>query len=253
MASVANVEVTRRIKVHIARIRAFVEVIDGILTNESAAEHARYSSYKMMAETYNGLAAEASMILGLEEPVSRFDISQMRDPNDTLWSFQKRMLELVLLESKLLLATLEGYFEFADDEFRNLSDFIETRLRAVVFSKPDKEVDVQNALETLLIGRGMRKGENYDRESGKVEFSGKEFIPDFVVFQPKMAIEVKLLKDNTRRSSLVEQISADITGYGKVYDRILFVVYDVGCIQDELQFKRDIEAREGVKVVVVKH
>ena len=31
-----------------------------------------------------------------------------------------------------------------------------------------------NAIEALLLGRGLNKGIDYDRESGKFEFSGKE-------------------------------------------------------------------------------
>lgn len=46
--------------------------------------------------------------------------------------------------------------------------------------------EVQNAIEALLLGRGLAKGLDYDRESGKFEFSGKEYIPDFII--PKMSL-----------------------------------------------------------------
>lgn len=49
-------------------------------------------------------------------------------------------------------------------------------LRTVIFDKPQKEIEVQNAIEALLLGRGLNKGIDYDRESGKSEFSGKEYI-----------------------------------------------------------------------------
>lgn len=49
-------------------------------------------------------------------------------------------------------------------------------LRTVIFDKPQKEIEVQNAIEALLLGRGLNKGIDYDRESGKFEFSGKEYI-----------------------------------------------------------------------------
>ena len=48
-------------------------------------------------------------------------------------------------------------------------------------------------------------------------------------------------------------ISADITAYKKAYERQLYIVYDLGVIQNELEFKRDIEMSDGVKVIVVKH
>ena len=98
----------------------------------------------------------------------------------------------------------------------------------------------------------MSKGTDYDRESGKVEFSGNEYIPDFIVPKMSLCIEVKLLREN-RKSKIIEEISADITAYKKIYNRQLFVVYDLGVIQNELEFKRDIEMSDGVKVIIVKH
>lgn len=49
-------------------------------------------------------------------------------------------------------------------------------LRTVIFDKPQKEIEVQNAIEALLLGRGLNKGIDCDRESWKFEFSGKEYI-----------------------------------------------------------------------------
>jgi len=63
---------------------------------------------------------------------------------------------------------------------------------------------------------------------------------------------VKLLREN-RKSKIIEEISADITAYSKQYQRQLFVVYDLGCIQNEEEFKRDIENAGNIKVIVVKH
>ena len=66
-----------------------------------------------------------------------------------------------------------------------------------------------------------------------------------------LCIEVKLLREG-RKSKMIEEISADITAYRKEYQRILFVVYDLGVIQNETEFKRDIEMVDGVKIIVVK-
>ena len=85
-----------------------------------------------------------------------------------------------------------------------------------------------------------------------LEFSGKEYIPDFIIPKMSLCLEVKLLREG-RKSKIIEEISADITAYKKMYQRQLFVVYDLGVIQNELEFKRDIEMIDGVKVIVVKH
>ena len=56
-----------------------------------------------------------------------------------------------------------------------------------------------------------------------------------------------------KKSKTIEEISADITAYKKAYQRQLYVIYDLGVIQNEVEFKRDIEMIEGVKVIIVKH
>lgn len=157
-----------------------------------------------------------------------------------------------MLYAKMLLSSLEKGVDFIDDEFENIENFLQSRIRTVIFQKPEKEVEIQNAIESLLIGRGLAKGLDYDKESGKLEFSGKEYIPDFIIPQMSLCIEVKLLREG-RKSRIIEEISADITAYKKVYARQIYVVYDLGVIQNELEFKRDIENVDGVKVIIVKH
>lgn len=152
----------------------------------------------------------------------------------------------------MLYATVGGNIDFVDDEFDNLENFIKSRLRNVMFDRPQREVEVQNAIETLLLGRGLSKGTDYDRETGKFEFSGKEFIPDFIIPKLKLCMEVKLLREG-KKSKIIEEISADITAYAKEYERQLYIVYDLGYIQNEEEFKRDIESIEGVKLLIIKH
>jgi len=96
----------------------------------------------------------------------------------------------------MLYSCLSSNADFADDEFDNLENFIKSRLRTVIFSRPEKEIEVQNAIESLLAGRGLNKGVDYDSETVKFEFSGKEYIPDFVIPKLQLCIEVKLLKEN---------------------------------------------------------
>jgi len=51
----------------------------------------------------------------------------------------------------------------------------------------------------------------------------------------------------------VDEINSDIRAYGAVYERQLYVVYDLGVIRDETEFKHDLENVPGVAVIVVKH
>jgi len=242
---------TREIKMLLSQLRAFRDTTNEILNNSKAAETARYASYKDMARIYNDLAERSKRVLHEGYTFYTFDLQSISGWGDTVWPTQKRILEQVLLSTRLLISSLEGSMDFVDDEFDNIENFLQSRLRAAIHHRPEKEVQVQDAIETLLIGRGLSKGSDYDRESGKFDFSGKEYIPDFIIPKMSLCIEVKLLREG-RKSKVIEEISADITAYRKAYQRQLFVVYDLGTIQNEAEFKRDIEMIDGVKVIIVK-
>ena len=83
-------------------------------------------------------------------------------------------------------------------------------------------------LSSSCIGRGMRKGIDYDREVGRVKISVKEVVPDFIMPMLSLALEVKLIKTAGQRvRRVVDEINADIASYSKGYDQLLFVVYDL--------------------------
>lgn len=248
-----DAEQTKRMRNLIARVKAFESVVYDTLHNASSAEHSRYCSYKTMASYFNDLYTEAANFTTLPANSGTFNVNNMQGQMDTLWPYQKEVLEAVHLHTKMLRTALEGDIEFAGDMVEDLANFIEVNLRSVVFSRPEKELDVQNSLESLLVGHGYHRGTDYEREAGKVEFSGKEYIPDFCIKKYGLAIEVKFLKDPKSQSRIVEEISADITAYAKEYENQLYVVYDLGCIQNTLQFKSDIGQCDGVRIVVVKH
>ena len=242
----------RSLRVLIAQVKALILTIEDILGNTNVNEARKYISYREMANTYNDMVEQARVLLKGPVLFYTFNMNKMKSWEDTLWPSQKVIMENTLLYSRMLLVGLEGALDFVDDEIENLSDFFQSHLRSVVYDVPEKEKDVQNAVESLMIGRGMSRGADYDRESGKFEFSGKEYIPDFIIDKMSLCIEVKLLKAG-RKSKMIEEISADITAYSKEYRHIIFIIYDLGVIQNELEFKRDIELQQGVKVIIVKH
>lgn len=241
------------IKLLISQAKALEKNVDRTLNDSSTPPHSRYVSFKSFAGMYNNIAREAERILGLpQNSFSVFYTNKMGGYTDTLWGEQKQIVEQVSLHIGYLLAYLESATDFVEDEFENTANFIRSKLRASVFSEPLKEVDVQNAIETLFIGRNMTKGIDYDRETGKLEFSGKEYIPDFIMPKMNLCIEVKLLREG-KKSRVIDEINADITAYSTKYERLLFVVYDLGVIRDESEFRRDIEnAGANIKVVIVK-
>ena len=69
---------------------------------------------------------------------------------------------------------------------------------------------------------------------------------------PNPCLEVKLSKSGTAKS-IVDEINADIRAYGKTYERQFYLIYDLGGIRDEAEFKHDLESASGVSVLIVKH
>ena len=169
------------------------------------------------------------------------------------WPQQKTLMESVLTNLEFLLSNLSSSLEFVEDEFNNLENFIRTKLRSALFTSPEKELDIQNALESLFIGKGWSKGKDYDREAGKFNFSGREYIPDFIIPNLKLSIEVKLIRKG-RKSKIIEEINADVSAYSKKYSKQMYIIYDLGEIRDEIEFRRDIELLDDdIRVLVIKH
>ena len=249
-----NIEKTKQIKYLIKRCESLKQVMIHTLDDNTTAESGRYANYKTYAEEYSILAKKTLLVIDCpDEQIKVYHIEKMKSWADTLWPYQKNIIESVLVYTEILIALLEKEIDFADSEYDNIVNFIDNRLRSCIYKMPDKEVEIQNALESLFIGRDWNKGIDYDRETGKIVFSGREYVPDFVIPKLELCIEVKLLRVG-KKSSIIEDINADITAYSKQYKRILFVVYDLGDIRDEIEFRRDIEnAKENIKVLVIKH
>ena len=246
-------DTNKLIKLLIKQAKSLEKNVERTLNDSATPPHSRYVSFKSYAELYNNIAREAERVLGLPKTsFTEFYTSKMGSYADTLWGAQKQIVEQVSVSVGMLLSYLESATDFVEDEFENIANFIRSKLRASIFSIPSKEVVVQNAIEALLIGRNMTKGIDYDRETGKFEFSGKEYIPDFIIPKMNLCIEVKLLREG-KKSRIIDEINADITAYSTKYERLLFVVYDLGVIRDEAEFRRDIEnAGANIKVVIVK-
>lgn len=101
---------------------------------------------------------------------------------------------------------------------------------------------MQDAVEQLLIGRGLFKGEDYDREVGRVKMSVKELVPDFIFLKLNLALEVKLVNSEARVKQLVDEINADIAAYSKRYRNLFFLVYDTGYIRYVIRLRSPLRA-----------
>lgn len=212
----------------------------------------KFVGYKNFARRYNDLVGAVVGIVG-QVPLFAFDAEKMPGIHDTTAMAQKAYFDSARAELSLLVGYLENKLGVKDDESESLANFIQAKLRAAMLREPEKEVDVQDCVEQLFIGRGLARGIDYDRETGRVRVSAKEVVPDFILPRLGLALEVKLLRPSDRLGPVIDQINADIQSYSKQYSRLLFVIYDRGNIRDESQFKQGLEAKGRVAVVVVKH
>lgn len=212
-----------------------------------------YSGYATFLRRSNDLVTRAAQLISVDGLLDHYDLEKASNAFDTTTIAQKNMFEMSHANLSILRSLLEQAIGAHQSEIEALSLFVQVNLRRVLFEMPDREIQVQNGLEQLLIGRGYAKNIDYGRETGRVKISVKEVVPDFVLLKLGMAVEVKLVRDKVQCKAVVDEINADIQAYGKAYPHILFVVYDLGAVRDEGEFKAGLTNGDAVNVIVVKH
>lgn len=213
----------------------------------------RFSSFYDYMQKYNKLLTEIQKVVDIPAMVDCYDLQKVESPHDITPVQQKQYFDSVYMNLSILKSFLENSIGLSKSEIVNLRDFFHSNLRKAVFDTPTREVEIQNAIEQLLIGRGYTKGIDYDREAGRVKVSSKEVIPDFIFPKLDFALEVKLSKNKTKSKAIIDEINSDIRSYAKKYSNQLFLVYDLGSIRDEDEFKNDLDNEENIMVVVIKH
>ncbi|PXA04145.1 hypothetical protein DDZ13_08890 [Coraliomargarita sinensis] len=245
----------KRLKTQLVAGRALMEAMKQsvILTGIQITDVWRFSSYKIYMQRYNSLVDHVLRDCHIDVPCGKWDLEKVPDGNSTIANTQKNYFDSVFANLSMLVAFLEEYLDTKHDERTALRDFFQANLRRSIFSIPSKEMEVQDAVESLLIGKGLQKPTDYDREKGRVKVSIKETIPDFILPKLNLAIEVKLSKTKTKSKEIVDEINADIQAYGKAYATIIFIIYDLGTIQDEAEFRSGLETSNGdIQLVIVK-
>lgn len=239
---------------YIAVAQALLDSMNAATSN-SSSEITRYASFRTYMRKYNDLllAVKKSGLLTVDYIFDAYNIENIPSNLNTNNFQQKELFDGAHANLSILKRSLENKLGMRTDKIHNLRDFLFANLRKAMDDIPEHEKNVQHAIELLLIGRGLQKGIDYDREVGRVKISIKEVIPDFIFPKLGLALEVKLSKDRKRSKEIVDEINADATSYGKEYSSILFVIYDVGSIRNEAEFKQDLELGDGVSIIIVKH
>lgn len=184
----------------------------------------KHSAYRHYMRKYNDVVRHIQQQVAIPAPIDLYDIDKVPTSGNTVMAAQKEYFESVHANLSILEAWLSGKVDRPAEKSEDLRHFLEASLRKAIFDPPQMEREVQNAIEQLLIGRGMAKGVDYNRETGRVKVSIKECIPDFILPRLSLALEVKLAKTETKAKAIVDEINADIQAYGRAYDRLLFVV-----------------------------
>jgi hypothetical protein len=233
-------------------VKALLSSMETALRGDDASSVWKYGGYKQFARKWEQILSEIRKGMTLPPIVECYETEALPGGGDSLPYQQKAVFESVHANASILKGILEGKLGVVEDETAALRDFLQARLRSAIFSPPEKERQVQDAVEQLLIGRGLQKGEDYDREVGRVKISVKESVPDFILMKLDMALEVKLVPRADRAKEVVDEVNADIAAYSTKYRYLLFVVYDMGHIRDEVEFRKGLERAPNVSVIVVK-
>lgn len=213
----------------------------------------KHTSYEIYMRKYNQLVNEVAQITTNANLLDSYNLEKVPSKTNTIAIQQKGYFDSVHANLSLLKAFLENKIGVKENQILHIKDFLQANLRRAIFNQPDKEVQIQDTIEQLLIGKGMEKGTDYDREVGRVKISIKEVVPDFIFPKLGLALEVKLSKSSIKSKTIVDEINADIMSYSKEYRTLMFLIYDLGSIRDETEFKKDLEINDKVSVVLIKH
>ena len=210
------------------------------------------SGYVAYFEEYNRLVSEVIRQCGNEAQqfFPLIDPSEFPSPQSVRADLWRSYLERAAARLRALAAYLRSRVAAPEKQVEAVYEVIETKLRPMMRTeKPEKESDVQNALESLLIARSL----DYERDKIRIPYSSKSYSPDFTLDSFDLAVEVKLCKEPQDEKRIVGEINEDIPAYSTKYRHIIFVVYDLGIIANVAQFRAGIESNAGVRVLVVKH
>lgn len=234
-------------------VKAVKEQADAALqarASGSSSDFSPFSSYPTFVAEYNRFVPLVVQLCGREAEAlfPQIDLGKQLNPADAIGAFWKSYLQLAANRLSAMAAYLQSQLHGTDHQVQSFIDLIEANLRPAIFSPPDKEVEIQNALEIVFRSRSLP----FRREKVSIEYSSKRYIPDFTFDTLDLALEVKLCKSQKKEKDIVDEINADILAYQTKFRHALFVVFDLGAIRDVLTFRMSIEKNPDVKVLVVK-
>lgn len=216
---------------------------------QRAAKAKEYASYPVFMNRYHQLHGEVCRLLNTTSlPIP--EPHGWKDPADVSGLFWSIHLNDVIVAIGQMMAFLEGQIGYREQVTTQLVKDINDKLRTIIRKIPEKERDVQDAVEDLL----KIKEYGFEREKISFPYSTKYYTPDFTSESLNAAMDVKFCDSKDDERQIIDQVNADIPAYKSKYKNLVFIVYDLGFIRDSLAFAEGIEKNNPfVHVVVIKH
>ena len=169
---------TQKLEEILAMSRALLASMDRVMStvpDSGSAWH--FSSFRDYARHYNRLAKAATKAEPSISPLLvLYDEAKLPNFANTLDMEQHSLFQNVHGSMSMLCALISSNLgsNSSSVDARELEDFLSSSLRRAMLSgEPKDEAEVQDTIETLLVGHGMAKGIDYDRETGRVKHSGR--------------------------------------------------------------------------------
>ena len=181
---------TQRFKRLLKRTRALKTAMESAKAADTPDSGKWYASVAFMQE-YSKISRAYIHYIGKNEgpnSVVVIDDSKLKSPSDYTWPRLKQLFDMAYMHVLTLEALLSENEINEYDELSEYEHFFSGNLRRTFNAPPDNEKQVQDNMESLLIGKGLRKPNDYDRESGRSKSSGKEYIPDFIIKRPLVCL-----------------------------------------------------------------
>ncbi len=231
----------------------------GNLTDKQRAEHRSYLNKNLVAVRNAVKEAGTLKIMNIGPPPAIGGmIMKNVDPFNNLFEdFYGTSLAPVVLESVEQgigvyehIQSESGLIDLNPKAAIDIESAIERALRPAFRDvQPKSEKEVQDAIENILNALGI----NFTRDRKVTSVAGKAFKPDFIVGEIDLAIEVKLAKEGYGAAKIQESINADISAYRTKWKNLLFIIYDLGVINDPYKFQTENTKLFGISVRVIKH
>jgi hypothetical protein len=182
----------------------------------------------------------------------RFLEDQIKNKHESAFKEQMEKAKGFLMSAKDQLErnAINDVYTHVSEKTNNIIKILklgESKLRKLIRTDPSTEREIQDKYEDLLTGSEIE----YSREFPHIEYSSKQYIPDFSFSEFDLVVELKLCKSDAKK--LIGQLNDDILAYKTKFNNIIFIIYDLGQIRDIDSFKSSFEKQENVFIQIIKH